>query len=62
MMKETIKQWQIESIQEMSLEELVSIARLFSESGVSNLFVECVKYEIENRHRHQSRTSPVYHA
>lgn len=62
MMNETIKKWQIDSIQEMSFQELVSIVKMFSESGISNLFVECVQYEIESRHRAESRSSLVNHS
>lgn len=62
MINETIKRWQIETIQEMSFQELVSIVRTFSESGITNLFLECVQYEIEARHRAESRIGLVNHS
>ena len=55
MIKETIKRKHIEEIQEMSTENLKKVLQLFTSYGITNLFVECVKYEIENRYRTESR-------
>lgn len=63
MMNKTIKRKDIEEIQEMSTEDLVKILQLFTSYRMTeNLFVECVRYEIESRHRAESRTSLVNHS
>jgi hypothetical protein len=60
MMNKTIKRKDIEEIQEMSTEDLVKILQLFTTYRMTeNLFVECVRYEIESRHRLESRCSVV---
>lgn len=60
MMNEKIKRKDIEEIQEMSTEDLVKILQLFTSYRMTeNLFVECVRYEIESRHRLESRSSLV---
>jgi hypothetical protein len=60
MINEKIKRKDIEEIQEMSTENLVKILQLFTSYRMTdNLFVECVRYEIENRHRLESRCSVV---
>jgi hypothetical protein len=62
MMNETIKRWQIEEIQTMSTENLEKVLQLFTSYQITNLFVECVRYEIENRYRAESRRSNPSHA
>jgi len=58
MMNKTIKRKDIEEIQEMSTEDLVKILQLFTSYRMTeNLFVECVRYEIESRHRAEARLS-----
>ena len=49
-----ITQQQIEQILEMTTEQLVELSQMFQNVS-ENLFLECVKYEIENRNRHQAR-------
>ena len=63
MMNKTIKRKDIEEIQEMSTEDLVKILQLFTSYRMTEtLFVECVRYEIESRHRAESRSSLVNHS
>lgn len=63
MMNEKIKRKDIEEIQAMSTEDLVKILQLFTSYRMTeNLFVECVRYEIESRHRAESRSSLVNHS
>jgi len=59
MMNETIQRKHIEEIQELSTEKLEKVLQLFRSYGITNLFVECVQYEIENRYRAESRRSHV---
>lgn len=55
-----ISQKQVEEILEMPTEMLLAIAEAF-ENVSGNLFVECVRYELENRSRSHRVESVEYH-
>jgi hypothetical protein len=62
MMNKTIKRKDIEEIQEMSTENLVKILQLYTSYRMTdNLFVECVRYEIESRYRDEGRSHNPSH-
>lgn len=62
MMNKTIKRKDIEEIQAMSTQDLEKILQLYTSYRMTeNLFVECVRYEIQNRYRTENRRSNPSH-